>query len=594
VFEPLVCGGPVVFGRPNAGRDGGELIASIRERQATVLQVVPTMLRLLAAEPGLAGCRSLRLICSGGEQLRAELCHQVRDRLDVQIMNTYGPAECAIDVLAARFDPAQRDGPVPIGRPIDNMRYLLRAPDGETADDTVRELYLAGPGVGRGYHGDPARTAERFLPDPSGPPGARMYRTGDLVRERADGAIEFVGRVDAQVKINGVRIEPGEVEAVLESHPDVVEAAVTAVTDPAGTRRLVGWVVPSRAGATGDLAAYLRDRLQPVLVPAVIGELATLPRTASGKKDRRRLPAPVWDTAGAGAVPAESAEERIVLAAWRQLLGLDGIGPDDDFFRLGGHSLLMTRLAATLTEASGLALDFRELHFTPTVRGQAHLLRTARRAQPIARLEPDARRPLSPAQERFWVLDRMDPGSREYVQPILVWLPADVPAAVVEAALCRLALRHEVLRTRYAMDAEGLVAVVEPAVPVALRTVDTTPDLVGKVVAAELAEGFDLGAAPLFRATLVRDGSDEQLVLLVCHHIVCDGWSARLLERELVALVAAERDGRAADLPSLTLSYSDAVAWQRAQVTADVRAERLAYWRDALADLPALAVPTSR
>ncbi|HKT05851.1 MAG TPA: condensation domain-containing protein, partial [Rugosimonospora sp.] len=593
VFAPLACGAPVTFGRPDAGRDPHELIASIRERQATVLQVVPSMLRLLAAEPDLARCDSLRLICSGGEQLYAELCQQVLGRLDVDIMNTYGPAECSIDVLAGHFDRTQRTGPVPIGFPVDNMRCLLLPPDGgDGADAPVRELYLGGPGVGRGYHGDPARTAERFLPEPSGPPGARMYRTGDLVRRRPDGALEFVGRVDAQVKINGVRIEPGEVEAALETHPEVVEAAVRAVTDPRGTRRLAAWVAPSRCDPTA-LAGYLRERLPSALVPVVIATLEALPRTVSGKKDRLRLPEVDWAATGergSGAAPG-TAEERIVLAAWRRVLGTDEIGLDDDFFRLGGHSLMMTKLAAQLADASGLAVEFRELHFTPTVRGQARLLREARTAQPIARLAPGARRPLSPAQERFWVLDRMDPGSREYLQPILVWLPAQAGAAVVGEALSRVVRRHEILRTRYVMDAEGLAAVVEPDVPAAPRTVDAAPELVGKVVAGELSAGFDLSRAPLWRATLIRDGGAEQLLLLVCHHIICDGWTARLLERELVESVAAIREGRATDLPRPGIGYTDAVAWQRTQLTAAALDERLAYWRDTLAGLPALDVP---
>lgn len=590
IMAPLACGAPVVFGRPGAGRDPGELVASLREQQVTVVQVVPSMLRLLAAEPGLNSCTSLRLICSAGEPLHAELCQEVRARVDVAIVNTYGPTECAIDVLAAWFDPAQRSGPVPIGKPIDNTRCVLLPPD-ETDDENVRELYAAGPGVARGYHADPARTAERFVPDPDGPPGARMYRTGDLVRIRPDGQLDFVGRADAQVKINGVRIEPGEVEAALESHPGVVDAAVTAVEDPRGTKRLAAWVV----GETDGVDAWLRDRLPTAMIPAVITNVAALPRTASGKTDRKALPEPEWPVATNAALPTElSAEERIVLDAWRQVLGIDEIGLDDDFFRLGGHSLLMTRLSAVLTETSGLGLDFRELHFTTTARGQAELLRAAEQAEPIEALPATARVPLSPAQERFWVLDRMDPGSREYLQPLLVWLPAEVPADVVETALAALMARHEVLRTSYVMDAEGLAAVAEEAVPVPMRTVDTSPALVGKIVAQELAEGFDLGKAPLLRTVLVRDGGPEQLLLLVCHHIVCDGWSARIMETELRELVDATLAGRPPNLRALPLRYADAVAWQRAQLTDDVLASGLEYWRAALADLPVLELPTIR
>nr|WP_269440685.1 amino acid adenylation domain-containing protein [Micromonospora tarapacensis] len=595
IFAPLLCGAAVTFGRPGAGRDAGELVRSVREQQATVVQLVPTLLRLLTVEPELDRCHSLRLICCAGEPLHAELCQRVRERLDVEILNTYGPTECAIDALAGPFDPAQRHGPVPIGRPIDNLRHLLLPPAaGVTEDESARELYLCGTGVGRGYHGDAAQTAERFLPDPDGPPGARMYRTGDLVRVRPDGALEFVGRVDDQVKINGVRVEPGEVEAVLETHPDVIEAAVRAVTDPHGTRRLAAWVVTSRDDAVDEFLGHLRDRLPPSAVPAYLSRLATLPRTTSGKTDRARLPEPDW--AGPAPRTADSptpgtAAEQIVVAAWRRLLGVDDIGPEDDFYRLGGHSLLMTRLLATLRELSGLDLDFRELNLATTVREQARLLRQAQRARPIERLPAGARLPLSHAQERFWVLDRMNPGSPEYLLPMLVRLDGDTTAAVVREALTRLMARHEVLRTCYRMDAEGLRAVLEPAPDVPLRTVETTPAEVGKVVAAELGTGFDLAAAPLFRATLVRDGGAGQLLLLVCHHIICDGWSTRILADELAETIAAIGQGRPAHLPELPIRYSDAVAWLRSRLTGELLAEQIGYWRQTLADLPPLDLP---
>lgn len=602
IFGPLVCGAPVVFGRPDAGRDPAELLASLREREATVLQVVPTMLRLLAAEPDLASCKSLRTICSAGEPLHAELCQRILARVDVEIWNTYGPTECSIDALAQRFDPAQLTGAVPIGRPIDNARALaLPADDGvaddAAGDDAPRELYLCGPGVARGYHGDPARTAERFVPDDAGLPGARMFRTGDLVRQRPDGALEFVGRADAQVKINGVRIEPGEVEAALETHPEVVEAAVRAVDGPDGTRRLAAWTVTTRVGAAEGLTAYLRDRLPPALVPAVVGEIDALPRTSSGKTDRARLPEPDWSRApGADAPPPRTAEERIVLAAWRQLLDTEEIGLDDDFFRLGGHSLMLTRLSALLTRASGLGVALRDLHYAPVARQQAELLGRASKAQPIAPLPPGARLPLSHAQERFWVLDWMNPGSREYLLPILVWLPSEVPEGVVREALARLVERHEVLRTRYGMDAQGLAAVVEPAdrVRVGLRTVETAPARVAEAVAEELGEGFDLARAPVFRAALIRDGGPEQLLLLVCHHIIGDGWSSRLLEQELRETVAALREGRRPSVPEAGLRYVDAVAWLRSQLTEDRLAEQLAFWRETLADLPVLELPSMR
>lgn len=596
IFAPLLCGAAVTFGRPDAGRDAAELVRSIREQGATVLQVVPTMLRLLANEPDLASCRSLRLICCAGEPLHAELCQRVLGQLDVQILNTYGPTECSIDALAGWFDRAQDSGPVPIGRPIDGARAVLLPPDPGVSDDPApRELYLGGVGVARGYHGEAALTAERFLPDPEGPPGARLYRTGDLVRPRPDGTLEFVSRADDQVKLNGVRIEPAEVEAALAAHPEVTEAAVRVVTDGRGTPQLAAWVVTGRESTVDGLADHLRRRLPPAMVPALFTRLDALPRTVSGKTDRARLPepdrtGPANGAAGEG-VPA-STETRIVLSVWRRLLAVDDIGPDDDFYRLGGHSLLMTRLAADLREATGLALDFRDLHRATTVRAQARLLREAEQAQPIEPLPPGARLPLSPAQERFWVLDRMNPASPEYLLPILTWLPAGVPPEVVERALALVMGCHDVLRTRYVMDADGLAAIVESDPGVPLRVERVSPSGIGKAVAAELAEGFDLAVAPLFRATLVHDGGPEQLLVLVCHHIVCDGWSARLLDRQIAETVAALAAGRTPTLQRPALRYPDAVAWLRARPAAEL-ADDLAYWRETLDGLPPLELPTA-
>jgi acyl carrier protein len=393
-----------------------------------------------------------------------------------------------------------------------------------------------------------------------------------------------------------VRIEPGEVEAVLEAHPAVAGAAVAAVTDPNGTRRLAAWVAMSRGGEAGGLLPYLHDRLPPALNPSIITEVADLPRTSSGKTDRSRLPEPDWagSARAPGAAAPRTAEERIVLAAWRQLFDMaeDEVGLDDDFFRLGGHSLLIARLMSVLTEKSGLRLDFRELHYATTAREQARLLRQATRAEPIQRLPAGERLPLSHAQERFWVLDRMNPGSREYLLPVFVWLPADVAEDTVARALAALAARHEILRTRYAMDSDGLFAEVEPTIHIPLSTFETTAANMGKIVSGELAEGFDLSAAPLFRATLVRDGGHEQLLLLVCHHIIGDGWSSRLLDLELRELVAAIRQQRAPVLPELPLRYADAAAWQRQQLTEELMAGQLDYWRQALGGMPALELPT--
>ncbi|MFE1441863.1 amino acid adenylation domain-containing protein [Streptomyces sp. NPDC058739] len=616
IFAPLVVGAPVVFGRPDAGRDAAALVASLKETGTTVLQVVPSLLRLLAVEPGLEACSTLRTVCSGGEPLHAELCRRLRERVDVEVWNTYGPTECSVNLTAARFDPEQRSGPVPIGLPIDGMRLRLPTADAEPGDappddaphepEALLEVYAAGPGVARGYYKDPAQTAERFLPDPCGPSGTRMYRTGDLVRRRADGALVFVGRTDAQVKINGVRIEPGEAEAALARNPGVIAAAVAPVDDPGGQRRLGAWIVTTDGHEPRGLTTFLRDRLPPSLVPSVITLVAALPVTTSGKTDLSRLPEPDWSrpprtgAAGAAAIGRASEptlEQRLVTAAWQEVLKVDEVDLDDDFFRIGGHSLLMTRLAVVLAETSRVELDFRDLLLATTPRLQARLLAEGALARPIEALPAGARVPLSPGQERFWLQDRMSPGSPEYLLPVMVWLSSAIPEAVIREAVRHLVVRHEPLRTRYAMDADGLHAIVLPApapeepAAVDFEVVDTDPDEVVRYVQAALAGGFDLTAAPPVRYRLIRGGDGEQLLLVVCHHIAGDGWSTRVLERDLSEFVRAVHTAQPPALDDLPVRYRDAVAWQRDRLTPDVAAEQLRYWRTALDGVPPLILP---
>ncbi|MEV6596754.1 amino acid adenylation domain-containing protein [Actinoplanes sp. NPDC051346] len=596
IFAPLACGAPVVLADIQAARDAGSLVRAIQRERATVVQVVPSMLRLLAAESDLGSCDSLRMICAGGEPLRAELCQQVLRLVNVDIWNTYGPTECTIDVTAARFDRAQTTGGVPIGQPIDGNTCLLLGPDGAPAEPgAVAELHVGGIGVGRGYHRNPALTADRFRPDPSGPPGARMYRTGDLVRRRADGVLEYAGRVDAQMKINGVRIEPAEVEAAVLEHQHVVDAAVRSATDPRGAARLVAFVVVDLPGGADDLLAFLRRRLPAALVPSLVQETTALPRTTSGKLDRTRLPEPDWSVAShAASTEPESAEQRVVREVWRELLGLEDIGLDDDFFRIGGHSLLMTRLAPRLTQYTGLSVDLRQLYQSMTVRTQAALLSASMADRPVPRRPVGTRGIPGPVQERFWLMDRLRPGGPEYLLPAVIRLPAETSTDTVDRALTALVERHELLRSRYLMDDAGLRVVVDPPAPVSLGTVRAAPESVGKVLAGELADGFDLAVGPPWRATLVRTGGPDLLLLIVCHHIVSDGWSTGILHRDIRELVAADIGGRSPRLPDLQLSYLDLVAWQREQDHGSSYAGQLAYWSRHLADLPPLELPAAR
>ncbi|MCO5991441.1 amino acid adenylation domain-containing protein, partial [Actinoallomurus spadix] len=617
-FAPLVSGGTVVMAPPGAERDPAAIVRAAAAHGVTVLQVVPSVLRLLVEEPGLAECGSLRLLFSAGEPLHAELCRRVLDQVPVEIWNTYGPTECAIDVTAHRVDPAVTSGPVPIGGPIDNTRVLVLDVSGRPVPVGVAgELYAGGAGVARGYLGRPDLTAERFVPDPYGPPGARLYRTGDLVRWREGGSLDYLGRLDHQVKINGVRVEPGEVEAALAAHPAVRAAVVTDLPDATGASCLVAYVVESASPGTATapspaddggarvpglaerLRGFLRERLPSAFVPAIFVELDELPLTPSGKPDRAALPVPdpATGTGRPAYVAPRNAAEQAIADVWAELLGVERVGAHDDFFRLGGSSLLLARLAGRLRAAStGGDPDLSALFQETTVEAQARLLAgpSPAAAPPPITAGSAKEAPLSFGQERLWFLDRMRPGSAEWVAPLIVRLDPGTGTGTVRDALTALAARHEILRTRYVADAGRPRQVIDDAAPVVPRVVDVTRQELAAVYAEEFERGFDLESGPVWRSLLIRVAGEAPLLLLTMHHIACDGWSSAVLAREVRELCAAAREGREPRLPEPGVRYADYAAWQRQWLTDDVIGRELEHWRRTLDGMQPLRFPTDR
>ncbi|MER5356117.1 amino acid adenylation domain-containing protein [Kitasatospora sp. NPDC002551] len=599
IFAPLVSGGTVVLAEVGAERDPAALLRALAEHRITVLQVVPSVLRALVEEPGWEGCTALRVLFCAGEALHAELVQRFLARArtagrEVTVCNTYGPTECSIDVTGYDVDPLQRTGPVPIGTPIANMRVSILGDDGRPVAPGGRgELCAGGIGVAHGYLGRPALTAERFVPDPDGPPGARLYRTGDIARRRADGQLEYLGRIDHQVKVNGVRIEPGEVEAALAAHPGVREAAVTAFTASTGDTRLAAYVRTDPEGRAGRSAAdrhrelrdFLRGRLPTSHLPAVFVELDAFPRTSSGKLDRLALPAP--DLAADRNDAPASATERLVAGVWREVLGTDGIGAQDDFYQLGGSSLQLVRLANRLRAESGRDVGLPRLLEATTVAAQALLLDAGPAApSPVRTVPRTGALALSAGQRRLWVLDRIEPRSREWVTGLLVRVPAGTGPDTVRRALDVLAERHEGLRTRFVPVAGEPMQVIDPPAPVELRTVRAPRAEAGAVIEGEAERGFDLESGPVVRAVLVLDpdaaDTAEGTLALLMHHIVGDGWSATILREEFHEVLAALTAGRPARLAPLAVQYADYAAWQHEQLTDAFVAGELAHWKAVL------------
>ncbi|HVH12624.1 MAG TPA: condensation domain-containing protein, partial [Longimicrobium sp.] len=476
---------------------------------------------------------------------------------------------------------------------------------------------MRSPHLAAGYLNDPALAAERFLPSPwSDDPRDRLYRTGDLGRYRPDGEVEPLGRADQQVKVRGFRVELGEVESALASHPAIREAAVLAREVEGGDRRLVAWWVPVSEAAEADgpaLRAHLKALLPEFMLPAAYVRLDRLPLTQNGKLDRRALPEPQAEEAvdAIHAAPRTETEAAIV-AIWAEVLQSERIGIHDDFFALGGHSLLATRLLSRVGAAFSVVLPLRALFEGPTVAELAERVDALRRAEapalpPIVLVGRDRDLPLSSAQERLWFLDRLEGGSAFYNIPLAIRLSGTLDGAALERALGGIVRRHEVLRTTLREAGGAAVQVIAPFTGFHLPV----EDLSGMADGAREAEverraresaarPFDLAAGPLFRATLLRISADEHVLLICMHHVVSDGWSLGVLLRDLSALYAAALNGGVLDgadspLPEPAVQYADYAVWQRDLLRGEVLDRQLGWWKGRLAGAPTLLeLPTDR
>jgi|NGEPerStandDraft_6_1074524.scaffolds.fasta_scaffold00031_12 amino acid adenylation domain-containing protein len=607
IFAPLISGGTVVLPPPGVERSTEAMAQILASHEITIVQGVPSVLRLLAAEPAWSRATRLRLVFSAGEPLDYELAHRLAAApLRPQVWNTYGPTECAIDVTAAPAAGTDRDGPVPIGVPIDGMSALVLDERMKPVSEGVAgQLYAAGVGLARGYKGRPDLTAERFVPSPFASDGSRLYATGDRVRRGSDGALVFLGRLDDQVKINGVRIEPAEVESALVAHPSVRVAAVITRPAPDGGKRLVAFIEADRDVSTDEMRSHLRRRLPEAMVPAIIRRLDELPRTGTGKLDRTALPDPSLDGddgSDARFVAPRTPAERLVAQVWSDLLHVDRIGVHDDFLALGGESLMLTRLASRLQKASGGTIDLRGLFDAGTVEDQARLLPAdlpdtppTLPAAPLPAADPLQPHALSSGQRRLWFSDRLRPGGLEWVAPVFLRVPAEVSDETMAVALSRLEERHEVLRTRFAERDGAPIAMPHPAGPVDLRVVEIAgEEQLTELFAEQFGRGFDLANGPIWRALLVRIPNRSSVVLLTVHHIATDGWSAVVLERDLAELCRAALGGVPAQLPTLPMRFADYAGWQHEQLSGPSLRSGLDYWRGQLHGVEPLELPTDR
>ncbi|HEX8276908.1 MAG TPA: amino acid adenylation domain-containing protein [Longimicrobiaceae bacterium] len=604
-FVPLLAGGTARIVPRERVLDPAELVAELED--AAALHAVPALMRQVVAEVRESGRGSLpgmRRVFVGGDAVAPELLAAMRGVFPAaELRVLYGPTEGTILASVMPLAAGDEVRGLLAGRPLPGVRLRVCGRDGEpTPVGAAGELWIGGAGVARGYHGRPGLTAERFVPDPFGAaPGARAYRTGDRVRWRPDGALEFLGRVDFQLKVRGFRVEPGEVEAALAALPEVRECVVAARADAGGETRLVAYVVPAAgsAPAAEELRAALRERLPEHMVPSAFVALDALPLTPTGKVDRRALPAPEAPAeSGAGAAPRTPTEE-VLAETWAEVLGVERCGIHDDFFAHGGHSLLATRVVSRVRQAFGVDVPVRAVFEAPTPALFAERVERAAAAggdaaPPLLPAAHDGPLPLSFAQQRLWFVEQLAPGTPAYNVPAMVRLSGALDVEALRRSLEEIVRRHEGIRTRFGLADGEPVQTVAPAEPVALQVEDVADeDAARREFAEEARRPFDLAGEALFRFRLLRVAAEEHVLLLVVHHAVADGWSMGILFRELAALYPAFAAGRGSPLPEPALQYPDFALWQRGWMRGETLDRQLAFWRERLAGAPpVLELPT--
>ncbi|WLH14379.1 non-ribosomal peptide synthase/polyketide synthase [Pseudomonas hefeiensis] len=600
IYGPLSAGASVVLTGQNVHQDPQAVLALIEQHDVTVLQATPSSWRMLLDHEHSALLAGRTFLC-GGEALPLELAQRLL-ALSPKVWNLYGPTETTI---WSAVHPLSLENSRPfLGKPLDNTAlYIVGSDLTLNPPGAPGELLIGGDGLARGYFQRPALTAERFVPDPFSTSGERLYRTGDLTRYRAEGVVEYIGRIDHQVKIRGLRIELGEIEAALLAQDSVRETVVVAHEAPTGAQ-LVGYVVPATAEVADEsslrasLKSALKAQLPEYMVPAHLVLLAQLPLTPNGKVDRKGLPAPDVGDVERVYVAPRSQREQQVAAIWQEVLKLERVGLEDNFFELGGHSLLVTQVVSRVRRALAIEVPLRSLFEHSTLQDFVNALDVGQGEQapamvPVSR---DAPLPLSFAQERQWFLWKMDPDSAAYNIPTALRMRGVLDKIALRHSFDALLERHESLRTEFVEDdgrtcqvirPQGQVHFVEQCLAVANEA------SIQAFLEQQTQRPFDLLSEALLRVALLELGEQEHILVLTVHHIVADAWSLQVMVDDLMSLYSAFIQDQPAQLPPLAVQYADYAVWQRQWMAAGERERQLAYWTGQLgSEQPLLELPT--
>lgn len=607
IFLPLLAGAKIELATRETATDGESLLSLVKSSKATLIQATPATFQMLL-DAGWEYGGKIKVLC-GGEPLPVQLCEKISARAD-SVWNMYGPTETTIWSTLKKIQANER---ITIGKPIANTQlFILREGYQPVPVGVPGELYIGGTGLARGYLNRPDLTSQAFVPSPfSEEGGARIYRTGDIARWLPSGEVECLGRADHQVKIRGYRIELGDVEAALANCPAVEQGIVAAQPDPTGGKRLVAYIVSktSPPPAVGDIRLFLQGKLPGYMIPTFFVFLEKLPLTANNKVDRRALPNPdfLQEEPEKAFIPPETATEKSIANIWGEILRLNDIGREDNFFDLGGHSLLATRTISRIRTVFGVEVPLRSLFEAPTIRGLSRRVevlvneRIDESVPPLVPAQRDGRLPLSYAQQRLWFLDQLTPGTLAYTLPHTSRLGGELDISALERTLTEIVRRHEVMRTIFRSNDGYPQQVILPVSQVSLSIVDLSqaqePErdfLAKKEMRQLLMQPWNLETGPLWRAKVISLDSNRHILFLTMHHIIGDGWSMGILNKEIRTLYQAFKLKDSSPLPDLQIQYADFAIWQRKWLQGEVLKKQLDFWKNQLAGASLLELPLDK
>jgi len=609
IWAPLLCGGTVLMIPDDINADPHEICDLISSQQRVVISCVPSLWNAIVDEFQIGQVNmpqgTITHLFLGGETFKQDLIDKTREVFPkVEIWNLYGPTETTVNSTGGKLEV---NSEITIGQPAANTQiYILDRNHQPVPIGVPGQVFIGGVGLARGYWNSPSLTAEMFIPNPfKGEIGSRLYASGDLAKWKLDGRIKFLGRIDHQVKLRGFRIELGEIEAVISEFSGVKEVIVITHGNDHDSRKLVAYIVPEKQDSFNieELHNHLQNHLPEYMVPSSFMKIDSLPLTSNRKINRNALPEPdnLRVDLGETFIGPRTPTEEIIVSIWQKILDRSQIGVNDNFFELGGHSLSATRVINQIRKAFDVEIHLKTLFEFPTVSGLAALIwdLTGWFSFPIIPVPRDKLLPLSFAQQRFWFLDQLEPGNPTYNISQAFCLTGLLNKTALEQSLYEIIDRHESLRTIFKEVAGEPYQVILENPDVTLEVIDLSEysDAVReleieKLIIAERGQHFDLSEGPLFKFKLLCIHQEKHILIITIHHIVSDGWSEGLLNKELSILYNSHIIDVPPDLPEVTIQYADFSIWQLEWMQGQIIQDQLSYWQNKLANYTTLEIPS--